>query len=150
MTAPKPASLLVIEDNPTQQMVIRTLAENYGFTTFLVSSGEEALIALQTCEDCYDAILMDVKLSDMDGIECTKRIRALESQNSRIPIIAVTALAMPGDKEKCLSGGMDDYLSKPFTADDFRKILLRWTYNADRPNLRLLPKSRRNTDDRKI
>lgn len=80
----------------------------------------------------------------------TKRIRAMKSKNSRVPIIAVTAQAMPGDKGKCLAGGMDDYLSKPFTADDFRKILLRWTYNADRPSLKLLPKSRRNADENAV
>jgi two-component system sensor histidine kinase/response regulator len=132
--------LLVVEDDRTQQKVIQTLAEKFGYTVVLVSTGEEALTALRTCDSCFDAILMDWKMPDMDGIECTSRIRKLEEgTGTHVPIIAVTARALDGDSEKCLKAGMDDYLSKPFSSEDFRRILLKWTYDPARPNLMILP-----------
>lgn len=135
-------SILLVEDDPTQQMVMRVLCEKFGFTAFIVSSASEALTAFDTCPTCYDTVLMDWKLPDLDGIECAARIREIEARTGRhTPIIAVTAYAMAGDRQKCLDGGMDDYLSKPFTSNDFRAMLLRWTYNAASPNLRLLPSS---------
>jgi CheY-like chemotaxis protein len=139
MNSNKP-SILLVEDDATQQMVMRVLCEKFGFTAFIVSSATEALNAFQTCPTCYDAVLMDWKLPDVDGIECTRQIREIEAVTGRhTPIIAVTAYAMEGDRQKCLDAGMDDYLSKPFTANDFRAILLRWTYHAAKPNLKLLP-----------
>ena len=132
--------ILIVEDNAAQQMVMRVLCDKFGFTAYLVTSGEEALDALRACSTCFDAILMDWKLTGIDGGQCTRKIRELEAPaNRRTPIIAITAHAMTGDREMCLKADMDDYLSKPFTADQFRAILLRWTYNADRPNLKLLP-----------
>jgi CheY-like chemotaxis protein len=131
--------LLIVEDNPTQQKVISILAENFGYKAMLVSNGEEALSALATC-DTFQVILMDWKMADMDGIQCTARIRELENRSGRrTPIIAVTARAAAGDRAKCIEAGMDDYLSKPFSAEGFRRMLLKWTYNPAQPNLRLLP-----------
>jgi CheY-like chemotaxis protein len=83
---------------------------------------------------------MDWKMPDMDGIKCTSIIREQErGTGAHVPIIAVTARALEGDSEKCLQAGMDDYLSKPFSSEDFRRILLKWTYDPARPNLMILP-----------
>ena len=121
-------------------MVVRVLCEKFGFTTFMVSSGEEAVRAVSLCPTCYDAILMDWKMRGMDGLATTAAIRKIEGKSRKtIPIIAVTAHAMEGDREKCLAAGMDDYLSKPFSSDQFAAVLLRWTYRSNKPNLRLLP-----------
>lgn len=141
--------ILIVEDNTAHEMVLRVLCEKFGFTTSFVRSGEEAIDTLMSCPTCYDAVLMDRKLSGMDGCECTRLIRQLEEPlNRRTPIIAITACAMEGDREECLSAGMDDYMTKPFTADGLRKILLRWTYNATRPNLKLLPRPCDNSTTR--
>lgn len=69
-------------------------------------------------QTCYDVILMDVKMSVMDGLEATKAIQARESGNRRVPIIALTAYAMKGDRERCLAAGMDDYVSKPINGSE--------------------------------
>lgn len=116
------------------------LAEKFGFLAVVVSTGQEALNALTACNTCFDAILMDWKMPEMDGIECTKRIRQLEKAiGRRTPIIAVTAHASEDDRKTCLEAGMDHYLSKPFSAEDLRSALLKWAYNPNKPNLRLLP-----------
>jgi len=137
MTKESQPIILVVEDNPGQQKVLHLLAEKFGFTALIVSSGREALDVLSACETCFDAILMDWKMPDMDGLECARQIRIRDKQNT--PIIAVTAYNMPDAMAKCKAAGMDDYLSKPFTADDFRRMLLKWTYKPSRPNLKLLP-----------
>jgi len=142
MTSEKPL-LLVVEDDPVQQKVILILTEKFGFLAVVVNTGQEALSALSACNTGFDVILMDWKMPDMDGIECTRRIRQLErAKSAHTPIIAVTAYAMESDRKICMEAGMDDYLSKPFSADDFRRVLLKWAYNAARPNLRLLPGSK--------
>jgi CheY-like chemotaxis protein len=127
-------SLLLVEDNQLQQRVMRIICEKLGFELHIVSSGEEAIKAVQLCDHYYDAILMDWRMPGMGGMEATAAIRKLEAENGRrTPIIAVTASAMVGDRERCLDAGMDDYLSKPFTPDQLRSILLHWT---DQSNVR--------------
>lgn len=122
------SSILIVEDDRVQQMVMRVLCEKFGFTAYMVSSGTEAIQAVKTCDGCYDAILMDWTMPLMNGGDTTRGIRQIEANiGLRTPIIAVTANAMAGDREKCLDAGMDDYLSKPFTPDEFRATLLRWT-----------------------
>ncbi|HEY9681053.1 MAG TPA: response regulator [Oculatellaceae cyanobacterium] len=147
MNAERPI-ILVVDDNPTQQKVINILAEKFGFLTVVVSSGKEALSAIAACDTCFDAILMDVNMPDIDGIECTKRLKQfLKNQGTRMtPIIAITARASDEDRKACIEAGMDDYLSKPFAADDFRRMLLKWAYNATRPNLRLLPERKNSAE----
>ena len=121
-------SLLLVEDNQLQQKVMRILCGKLGFDLDIVSSGEEAITAVQVCHRGYDVILMDWRIPGMDGIETTTAIRKLEAENGRhTPIIAVTASAMVGDRQRCLDGGMDDYLSKPFTPDQLRAVILHWT-----------------------
>jgi len=133
-------SILVVEDDHIHQMIMRVLCEKFGFTVFIVSSGAEAIRAVSTCDGCYDAILMDWTMPIMNGADTTLGIREIEAvKGFHTPIIAVTANAMVGDRERCLDAGMDDYLSKPFTPDEFRAILLRWTHHSGQPNLKLLP-----------
>lgn len=132
--------LLIVEDDICQQKVLRLLAERYGYDALFVGTGTEAINALNTCDTCFDAILMDWKMPQMNGIECTKQIRALEfSKGRHTPIIAVTAYASESDRRQCLDAGMDDYLSKPFDMEEFRRILLKWTFSPGRPNLKILP-----------
>lgn len=131
-------TLLGVEDDPAHQYVLKDFCSRYEFEVRIVSSAEDALAVLQDAE--FAAILMDVGLPGISGIECTKRIRALEAQNgrNRIPIIGLTA--QEDLKKVCLDAGMDDFLSKPFQSDNLRKILLRWVYLPGSPNLKLLDK----------
>jgi PAS domain S-box-containing protein len=110
-SAPGDASLLLVEDNAINQTLAKALLARSGYRLDAVSSGAEALAAVR--DRNYDLILMDVQMPGMDGIEATRRIRALEGQRSRIPIIAMTANAMMGDRERFLAAGMDEYVSKP-------------------------------------
>jgi len=91
-----------------------------------VANGQEAIHSLSALP--YDLVLMDVQMPEMDGLEATAAIRREGScvRNRRIPIIAMTANAMPGDRQRCLDAGMDDYLSKPVTRQALEEVLLRW------------------------
>lgn len=122
----KPLPLvLVVDDHASQQQLFKLLAERVGITAHVVGNGEEALESVETYQ--FDAILMDVMMPKMDGLECTRKIRELEKNTDRhVPIIGVTACVMPGDREKCLASGMDDYLAKPFTLDEFAEKLEKW------------------------
>lgn len=131
--------ILVIEDNINQQNIFRLLLPKFGFDFLIVESGQAAIDSVACCSPCFAAIIMDLKLPDMNGIDCTRQLRQFEKTKlNKTPIIAVTAQAMPGDRERCLSAGMVDYLAKPFTVDELRRILLRWTYEQGHPNLHLL------------
>ncbi len=129
------ATLLIIEDNETQQYVLEELCSKFDYDAHIVSSGEEALSALACTR--YAAILMDIALGGMDGYECARRIRELESElQRRSPIIAITGHLE--DRQRCLAAGMDDYISKPFEIEDFRLMLLRHAYHPAKVNLKLL------------
>ena len=103
--------LLLVEDNHINQKVISLLLEKYGFLVDLVSNGLEALDTLENV--FYDIILMDVEMPEMDGLTATSRIREKYSSPILPYIIAITAYAMKGDREKCLQAGMNDYIAKP-------------------------------------
>lgn len=120
--------VLIVEDNQVQGKVISLLAKKHGFEVVVVRSGKEALDELAV-DERIAMVLMDWMMADMDGLECTRRIRKreLKSGNARVPIVAMTAQSAPGDREKCLEAGMDDYLSKPFSGQDFLLVLNRWT-----------------------
>lgn len=130
-------TILIVEDNATQQYVMRELCHQFEYEVHLVSTGEEALEAVSCF--AYAVVILDIKLPEMDGFDCAAKIRQLELDlGRRTPIVAVTAHAFDDDRSKCMEEGMDDYLAKPFSAEAFRTILLRWAYIPQRPNLKLL------------
>ena len=104
------------------QLVATGILENQGFQVTVVTTGREALIALEKGK--FDLILMDAQMPEMDGFEATRAIREKELiTGAHVPIVALTAHAMAGDRERCLSAGMDGYASKPLRAPDlFREI----------------------------
>lgn len=118
--------ILVVDDHDSQRELFKLLADRLHIDVHVVDNGEDALEAASTY--VYDGILMDVMMPKMDGYECTRRIRAFENSGNKghVPIIAVTACVMPGDREKCLDSGMDDYLAKPFTLEDLKSKLDTW------------------------
>ncbi|HEU4685416.1 MAG TPA: response regulator [Nitrospira sp.] len=124
------ARVLIVEDNAVNQKLTARLLEKLGFQPDVAPGGQEALDAL--ARGSYDAVLMDCQMPGMDGFEATTAIRQREQsgtsghRNGHIPIIALTANAMPGDRERCLAAGMDDYLSKPVRSEELRSALLRW------------------------
>ncbi|WP_244973851.1 ATP-binding protein [Ectopseudomonas mendocina] len=116
-------AVLLVEDNPVNQTVIEAMLRSLGYQVSLVGDGQQAV---QSCsQQDYAAILMDCRLPLMDGYEATRQIRQLE-QGRQVPIIALTANALQGDREACLEAGMNDYLAKPFKRADLQRILLRW------------------------
>ncbi|MBI3887166.1 MAG: PAS domain S-box protein [Opitutae bacterium] len=123
--------LLVAEDNPTNQLVVRRFLERMGHAIDLASNGEETLA--QLARKPYDAVLMDCQMPGMDGYTATKRIRSgeLPGVNPRIPVIALTAYAMPSDRLKCLAAGMDEYVAKPLRAAELAEALRRCGLHSD-------------------
>jgi PAS domain S-box-containing protein len=119
--------VLVVEDNATNQLVIEGLLTKFGLSVDLAANGVEALAALSR-GNVHDIVVMDCQMPVMDGYTATKKIRDPESglPNPAIPIIAMTANAMAGDKQKCLNAGMDDYVSKPVSPQKVIEMLERW------------------------
>lgn len=109
----KPLNVLIVEDNPVNQLVIDELLKGFGHKTLLAENGAVALEFI--AKGNIDLVLMDCQMPVMDGFEATRRLRTLEMQNAspRLPVIAVTANVIKGDRERCLDAGMDDYVSKP-------------------------------------
>ena len=120
--------VLLVEDNGINQRIGAALLARGGYECELASNGAEALGAL--ARGPFDAILMDCQMPVMDGYEATRRIRAMETGGARVPIIAMTANAMEGDREKCLEAGMDDYLAKPVTGKSLHSKLELWIGNS--------------------
>lgn len=117
--------ILLVEDNKVNQMVASKMLTAMGLTVDLAENGEKALAAL--AEKRYDLVLMDCQMPVMDGYEATRAFRSQEPQGPRrLPIIAMTAHAMTGDRQKCLEAGMDDYLAKPVKKELLRKLLGQW------------------------
>lgn len=128
--APPPGRLrgrvLLVEDNPVNRMVAQRLLDLMGLTCDAVENGKLAIERL--VDHRYDAVLMDCQMPIMDGYGATRLWREHEAQlgSKRLPIIAMTANAMAGDRQKCLDAGMDDYLAKPVTREQMRATLARW------------------------
>jgi CheY-like chemotaxis protein len=117
--------ILVAEDNRVNQQVAMRLLEKAGHQVDVVANGREAVAALD--DIAYDLVFMDCQMPDMDGFEATRAIRAGEARTPRrIPIVALTANAMQGDRERCLAAGMDDYIAKPVTTQTLAAALERW------------------------
>jgi CheY-like chemotaxis protein len=113
----QPLKILVAEDTPFNQTFIMRLLEKHGYHAALVENGRQALEALS--RHAFDLVLMDVQMPEMDGLEATQQIRELEKQSGdHIPIIAMTAYAIKGDRERCLAAGMDEYVSKPISSQN--------------------------------
>jgi CheY-like chemotaxis protein/HPt (histidine-containing phosphotransfer) domain-containing protein len=116
--------ILLVEDNPTNQLVTMSILDKLGYQADIAENGMEAIKALETCS--FDLILMDVQMPEMDGIEATRRIRKADNVCNRdIPIVAMTAHAMKGDRERCLAAGMNEYLAKPFSAQSLAEVIER-------------------------
>ncbi|NRA20905.1 MAG: response regulator [Oceanospirillaceae bacterium] len=121
------AHILVVEDNATNQLVIEGLLRTLGVTVDIAGNGQEAIVALQHSSE-HDLVFMDCQMPVLDGYEATREIRSGKTEilRSDIPIIAMTANAMAGDKQKCLDAGMDDYLSKPVIPAKVIAMLEKW------------------------
>lgn len=120
--------LLLAEDNLVNQKLATMMLSKAGYTVEVAKNGKIALETFCAAPDDFDTILMDIQMPEMDGLEATRQIRARGFTS--IPIIAMTANAMKGDREKCLDAGMDDYITKPIKREIVFKILEKWLYNS--------------------
>ncbi|MFH1842380.1 MAG: two-component regulator propeller domain-containing protein [bacterium] len=116
--------LLVVEDNPVNRKVAKLMLESLGCQVDLARDG--AMGVQEALARPYDLILMDVQMPEMDGYEATQHIRAQEPADERVPIVAMTANAMPHHRTECLAAGMDDYLAKPLRSEQFADMLEKW------------------------
>ena len=115
--------ILLAEDNPVNQKVALRMLERIGFSAEVANNGVEALQALE--DKHYDVVLMDMQMPEMDGLEATRRIVEKYPEPDRPYIIALTANAMQGDRERCLAAGMNDYISKPIRMEDLHQAFER-------------------------
>jgi TMAO reductase system sensor TorS len=122
--------VLLVEDNPVNQMVARKMLEKLGLDSILAANGQQALDVLE--KEMVDAVLMDCQMPEMDGFEATRQFRQREQASgaNTLPVIAMTANVMEGDRERCLQAGMDDYLGKPVRMDELESTLRRWLVEA--------------------
>jgi two-component system sensor histidine kinase/response regulator len=133
-TVETPVRVLLAEDNIVNQRVAAGILRRKGHEVTIAGNGRDALTALE--HGTFDIVLMDVQMPEMGGFEATALIRRQEAERGRhIPIVAMTAHAMKGDRERCLDAGMDDYLSKPLEASTLLAIIDRLTGRA--PNARV-------------
>jgi len=118
--------VLVAEDNAVNQKLIVRLLEQAGCQVTVATDGSEALDALD--KESFDLVLMDCQMPLLDGLAATGELRRREAAQAapRVPVVALTANAMPEDRERCLSAGMDDYLTKPLQRDALERVLERW------------------------
>ncbi|MCU0772404.1 MAG: response regulator [Verrucomicrobia bacterium] len=130
-----PLRVLLCDDNTVNQKVASRMLSQLGYAPALAGNGVEALKAFDAQH--YDLVFMDVQMPEMDGLEATRQLRQRQESPSDHPhcqpapvIVAMTASAMPGDRDRCLKAGMDDYLSKPVRPDDLRKVVEKWGPNV--------------------
>ncbi|PZM77516.1 MAG: hypothetical protein DKT66_24850 [Candidatus Melainabacteria bacterium] len=135
--------LLVVEAESVQRDIISALLEKYDYSAVFVDTAAEALEAIKNCDANFDGILMDLQLPQSFETEAARAIRQLERDKGRkTPLIAITSDASERERIDASGVGADDCLNKPFDPEDLRRVLLKWTYNPARPNLRILPPSR--------
>ena len=122
----KATRILIVEDNLTNQLVAKGILEKLAFQTDIADNGRKCLEKLK--ENSYDLILMDCQMPKMDGFEATRAIRKMQSASSKTTIIAMTANAMQGDREKCIEAGMDDYIAKPIEPQVLVDMMEKWLH----------------------
>ena len=125
--SPDKTRILLVEDNPVNLMVAQRLLQVLGYECETAGNGQVALERIEA--EHYDLVLMDCQMPVLDGYSATRRWRELEQERKpeqRLPIVAMTANAMAGDRQKCLDAGMDDYLAKPVTRSDLERCITRW------------------------
>ncbi|MGD0980641.1 MAG: response regulator [Solirubrobacteraceae bacterium] len=143
------ALVLVVEDSPVNRVVAVGVLERCGYHVHVVNDGREALQALSMQR--YDAVLMDCQMPDVDGYQATEELRRRERGGAyHTPVIAMTAHAMVGDRERCLAAGMDDYLSKPVRSQALAEALARWIPNAGQRTEGVANGKPRGGDEREI
>jgi CheY-like chemotaxis protein len=125
------ARVLVVEDNAANLKLTVRLVERLGYLTDVAANGADAIGMIERMD--YDAVLMDCQMPEMDGYEATKLIRKSETAARHLPIVAMTADALSGDREKCLAAGMDDYISKPVKLHVVAAVLGRWLSKSTVP-----------------
>ena len=138
--------ILLAEDNPINQKLATRLLQKRGHQVTVTANGKEALAAL--AEHTYDLVLMDVQMPEMDGLEATMKLRALEKiTGHHQPVVAMTALAMKGDRERCIEAGMDGYLSKPIRQQELDDVLESY---ADRKHTSSIPSATPSTQESSV
>jgi CheY-like chemotaxis protein len=138
-------TLLIVEDNKAQQLVYKQLCEMFDFRVVFCATGEDAIEALKLAR--YAAVIIDWKLPGISGIEVASMLRQMESRfKVRTPIIALTASTCKEAEKSFRGAGVDEFMTKPFAINDFRKMLLRRVYEAKQPNLKLLNKPKNASD----
>jgi signal transduction histidine kinase/CheY-like chemotaxis protein/HPt (histidine-containing phosphotransfer) domain-containing protein len=124
--------VLLAEDNPVNQKLAKAMLARLGLTVDIANNGEEALALSE--QQAYGVVLMDCQMPVMDGYQATAAIRMREVGNAkRLPIVALTANAMQGDREQCINAGMDDYLAKPYSRPQLEQVLSRWLQPENAP-----------------
>ncbi|WP_051328442.1 response regulator [Desulfatirhabdium butyrativorans] len=116
--------VLLVEDNPVNQKAAYITLKKLGYDVDLAENGRQAVAKVM--ENLYDIVFMDIQMPEMDGLDAVRRIRQLEGELCHTPVVAMTAHAMAGDREKCLDAGMDDYLSKPINREALLRVLDQW------------------------
>jgi len=119
-----PISILVVEDNVINQKVVCKMLERLQISAVVAVNGKTAVQMYS--DHRFELVFMDIQMPEMDGLEATKAIRALQTSEQRPVIIALTANAMLGDRERCLQAGMDDYLAKPIKQQDIESVIAKW------------------------
>jgi CheY-like chemotaxis protein len=121
--------VLLVEDNPVNQLVASRLLKTLGIDAQIADNGERAVQMIQ--RQAFDLVLMDCQMPEMDGYEATQAVRVWEQRSAaatkrRLPVVALTANALAGDRERCVAAGMDGYLSKPITRDALSALVRQW------------------------
>jgi CheY-like chemotaxis protein len=120
-------NVLVVDDDVRNLFALTTVFERYNMNVITAESGKEAISILNNDKQKVDMVLMDIMMPEMDGYETMQKIRR-EHKNSSLPIIAVTAKAMKGDRQKCIEAGASDYITKPLKVDQLLSLMRVWFY----------------------
>lgn len=121
--------ILLAEDNAINALLTRTLLEADGYYVEVVEDGSLAVDAVRA--NSYDMILMDMRMPNMDGLEATRKIRSLSNEAKATPIIALTANAFDDDRNACFDAGMNDFMTKPVSAEELQQMVMTWTKSRE-------------------